>query len=233
MLMMQTKGYGIPLTRGQFSHVFHDPKLVIPQPVEHLINQNLGPRELVNLSVTSKYFHKLCNHNALWITFLKPEATTEVKLTGERQAKKLFITQPKNRIDALIPVDLRGRNYLRELRPLFNLSTAEIYFIEAGKMTVEQFIAMRPHHIQALNGHNIKILINCNKLTIAQLLEMDAGQVLPIDQFISYKVILMAQAGMSSVMQLQDAITNRPRITLQNDGRHSFEAFLNSRCLIL
>lgn len=100
-------------------------------------------------------------------------------------------------------------------------------------MTVEQFIAMRPHHIQALNGHNMKILISCNKLTIAQLLEMDAGQVLPIDQFISYKVILMAQAGMGSVMQLQDAITNRPRITLENDGRHSFEAFLNSSCLIL
>lgn len=111
-------------------------KSEMPDESHMLIAQNLTPQELIDLSMTSKYFKKLCIENSLWKKFLKPQIRDTITIESpEGLAKELF-KNIDNVQDEYIPMYDFGLSYLKRIGIK---SDADISDIASGKKMIMDF----------------------------------------------------------------------------------------------
>ena len=144
----------------------------IPDQVNKLIWEYSTPGELENISMVSQHFFDLCQHNALWLRFLKPEIRQGISCHGEKMARQLFLT-PSNRLDEYVPVDARGKHYLKVLNPQVEVTDNVIELLTTGKLSVKEFSKISTLLAELFKFSEVPSTINLQTIEEFQRLEAE------------------------------------------------------------
>ena len=144
----------------------------IPDQVNRLFLEYSTPADLENLLSVSKHFFDLCQHNVLWLRFLKPEIRQGISSHGKKTARQLFLT-PSNRLDEYVPVDARGKHYLKVLNPQVEVTDNVIELLTTGKLSVKQFSKISALLAELFNFAGVPTSINQQSMEEFQRLESE------------------------------------------------------------